>query len=182
MQWKLVSKELSELFEHPHNPRYISKTDYSNLKESIEKFGLSEKLVINTDNTIIGGHQRKKVLEDIGIKKVDCWIPDRTLAEEEVNELNVRFNRNQGQWDWDALANFWEPTGLCQWGFSEKELEGSLKENPAQSEEKKRCSISFSFESSEDLVKFIDELGSVADLRYTATLCNGKATVRGLGD
>ena len=97
MQWKLVCKELSELHEHPHNPRYISKADYAQLKESIEKFGLSEKLVINTDNMIIGGHQRKKVLEDLGIKRVDCWVPDRALSDEEVYELNVRFNRNHGQ-------------------------------------------------------------------------------------
>ncbi len=131
-----MCKELSELHEHPHNPRYISKADYAQLKESIEKFGLSEKLVINTDNTIIGGHQRKKVLEDLGIKKVDCWVPDRALTETEVYELNVRFNRNHGQWDWDILANFFEPSDLTEWGFKEEELDVDLASvNPEETEQ-----------------------------------------------
>lgn len=183
MQWKLVSKELSELHEHPHNPRCMSEIEYNHLKDSIQKFGLSEKLVINTDNTIIGGHQRKKVLEDLGIKKVDCWVPDTTLTESELYELNVRFNRNHGQWDWDILANFWEPTDLCDWGFTEKELEGLVKEDPQPPpEKKKQCSIEFSFNCSDDLVKFIEELGSAEHLQSTAILCNGKSTIRGLED
>jgi ParB-like chromosome segregation protein Spo0J len=34
----------------------------------METFGIAEKPVVNTDNTIIGGHQRLKILKKMGYK------------------------------------------------------------------------------------------------------------------
>jgi DNA modification methylase len=45
------------------------------------------------------------------------------LTPEKEKELNIRLNKNTGQWDWDALANHFDVGELTEWGFSEDELQ-----------------------------------------------------------
>jgi hypothetical protein len=123
IKWSLTLKKVSDLKEHPNNPRKLTDAQYTQIKQSLEKFGIVEKPVINTDGIIIGGHQRLKILRNLGIKTIECWIPSRLLTSSEVNELNIRLNKNCGDWDWDILANQWEVTDLITWGFSLEELQ-----------------------------------------------------------
>lgn len=116
--WHLEKRKLSDLTDHPRNPRKLDKNDAKQLKESLEKFGVIDKPVITTTNMIIGGHQRKQILKKLAIKEVECWVPDRELTDKEVDELNIRLNKNIGCFDWDKLANEWEITDLLDWGFS----------------------------------------------------------------
>jgi len=44
------------------------------------------------------------------------------LSEKEVEELNIRLNKNTGSWDFDILANEFELPDLFEWGFSESNL------------------------------------------------------------
>jgi ParB-like chromosome segregation protein Spo0J len=126
MEWHTEKRKLSELIEWEKNPRQLSKHDSEHIKKSLEKFGVADPLVINTDNLIIGGHQRKKILRLINDPdyEVDVRVPDRLLTDEEVAELNIRLNKNSGAWDWDTLANEFEVLDLIEWGFSEEELTG----------------------------------------------------------
>ena len=99
----------------------------ADLHKSIDKFGLAEPIVINTDGVVIGGHARLLALKEKGTKEFDCYIPDRKLTEKELQELNVRLNKNiAGEFDFDILANEFELTDLLDWGFEEKELDLSL--------------------------------------------------------
>lgn len=123
IKWKLEKRKLSSLKKYPKNPRFISKEDFSHLQKSIGKFGLIDKPIVNTDNTIIGGHQRIQVLQKQGIKEVECWVPDRELDEKEVEELNIRHNKNTGEFDFDILANQFEVEDLIGWGFTEDDLQ-----------------------------------------------------------
>ena len=120
--WKLEKRLLTDLKDHPRNPRKMSKTDAEQLKKSIQKYGIIDKLIITTDNLIIGGHQRKRIYRSLGIKEVDCWVPSRVLQEAEVDELNIRLNRNHGAFDFDILANSWELNDLVDWGFDPSEF------------------------------------------------------------
>jgi len=54
---------------------------------------------------------------------VECWYPSRLLTDKEVEELNIRLNKNTGNWDFDALANGFEVPDLLEWGFDERELQ-----------------------------------------------------------
>ncbi len=92
------------------------------MQKSIEKFGLIDKPILNTDNTIIGGHQRVEILKQMGVEDVECYVPDRSINAKDVSELCVRLNRNIGEWDWDILANEWQSEDLIDWGFTEEEL------------------------------------------------------------
>ncbi len=113
--------------EWEKNPRQLSKHDAEHLKKSLDGFGVADPLIINTDNRIIGGHMRRRVLLQNGAKPtdlVDVRVPSRPLTEREAEELGIRLNRNSGDWDFDALANGFEMDDLIEWGFSEKELTG----------------------------------------------------------
>ena len=118
IEWHIEKRKISELKDYEKNPRRISKEQAEHLKASLEKFGLIDKPIINTDNTIIGGHQRKNTLKKMGIHEVECNVPSRTLSEREIEELNVRLNRNQGEFDYDILANSFEVPDLVDYGFS----------------------------------------------------------------
>jgi len=122
--WQLKTYKLADLTDYFKNPRHITETEFKQLKKSLDTFGLIDKPIINADaaNTIIGGHQRKHVLEANGETECECWVPDRELTEREVEELNIRLNKNTGDWDFDVLANEWNQEDLLDWGFSEFEL------------------------------------------------------------
>lgn len=122
MKWTLEKRRIKDLKPYPRNPRQLSKKQAAHLQESLDKFGLCEPIVINQDNLIIGGHQRIRTLKKLEHKEVDCYVPDRQLTEQEVDELCIRLNQNVGSWDWDLLANEWEITDLLNWGFDQEEL------------------------------------------------------------
>jgi len=119
---------IDELTDYYKNPRSLSDKEFKQLKTSLDKFGMIDKPIVNADSlhTIIGGHQRKHVLEASGVKEIECWIPDRELSDKEVEELNIRLNKNTGAWDFDTLANEFELDDLLDWGFDKGELDLDL--------------------------------------------------------
>lgn len=133
--WHLETRKLSDLKAHMRNPRYLSKKEAKQLKKSLSKFGMIDKPVISHDNEIIGGHQRIALLDDMGIDEVECWVSDdeTPLTSLEIDELNIRLNKNQGDWDWDILANEWDENALIEWGFEESDFEEKAsKKNKSQ--------------------------------------------------
>jgi DNA modification methylase len=123
IEWHIEQRNLSELKNYSKNPRKISKEQTEHLKKSISKFGLIDKPFINTDNVIIGGHQRVQVLKKMGKKNIEVYVPNVTLDEKEMEELNVRHNKNTGEWDFDILADEFETADLIEWGFTPEELQ-----------------------------------------------------------
>lgn len=126
---------------------FTSKDQSRLLEEMIDKFGLIDKPIVNIDFTIIGGHQRIKILKKMKAKWIECWVPDRVLTEEEVNRLCIGLNRNQGEFDYEILGNAFEVIDLLSWGFKESDLfeeiagmEKDLKgEGEKKGKKKKEC-------------------------------------------
>lgn len=116
--WHIETRKISELKDYEKNPRKLSPQAAEHLKQSLERFGLIDKPIINLDNTIIGGHQRKKTLKKMGIKQVEVNVPDRQLTDQEVEELNIRLNRNTGEWNFKCLEEDWNMNDLLTWGFN----------------------------------------------------------------
>lgn len=121
MEWKNEKRLISELKEYPNNPRIATKEMNKNLSESISKFNVSDPLIINTNNEVIGGNFRLFILKQKNIKEVDVRVPDKELTREESDELNIRLNKNTGEWNFDLLANF-DNKMLLDVGFTTKEL------------------------------------------------------------
>jgi len=126
ISWSLKTYDINSLTDYAKNPRSLTRAQFAHLQTSLHKFGLIDKPIVNLDqaNTVIGGHQRLHVMRSEGVKSVECWTPDRLLTEREVEELNIRLNKNTGSWDFDVLANEWELDDLLDWGFQENELLG----------------------------------------------------------
>ena len=116
---------INDLVFAEYNPRQLTKEQYKNLKDSIKRFGLVDPVIINKnkdrENIVIGGHQRLKIAKDLNIEKIPCVELDLTIDQEK--ELNVRLNKNTGEWDWDALGNYFDVESLIDWGFTNEELQ-----------------------------------------------------------
>jgi len=122
IEWHIETRRISTLTPYHKNPRKLTQKQSEDIQKSIEKFGLTDKPLVQPDGTIIGGHQRIKVLKKMGYKEIPCLIPERPLDDKEIEEAVIRHNKNTGEWDWDILANQWELPDLINWGFDEKDL------------------------------------------------------------
>jgi DNA modification methylase len=119
--WTAGVREVKDLLAWKENPRKISKVGMEKLKEKIIQSGFHSVIVIDTDNTIISGNQRKTALLQLGIKQVNVLIPDRKLSDEERSKIAIESNINDGEWDFEKLKSF--DLELLQFaGFDEKEL------------------------------------------------------------
>ena len=103
----LIEKMKTEnLLPADYNPRKDLKPgdeEYKKLKRSIEQFGYVEPVIWNrTTGRVVGGHQRLKVLIDMGINEVDCVVVE--MDENKEKALNVALNKISGEWDKDKLA------------------------------------------------------------------------------
>ena len=102
----IEKKNTVDLLPADYNPRKDLKpgdAEYEKLKRSIEQFGYVEPVIWNkTTGRVVGGHQRLKVLIDMGMTEVDCVVVE--LSEEKEKALNVALNKISGDWDKDKLA------------------------------------------------------------------------------
>lgn len=104
---QIEKKPVDELKAAEYNPRKNLKpgdAEYEKLKRSIEEFGYVEPVIWNKrTGTVVGGHQRVKVMRDLGYEEVDCVVVD--LDEKKEKALNVALNKISGEWDNTLLAN-----------------------------------------------------------------------------
>ena len=118
---KIVKKKIKDLIPADYNPRTLSDQQFSDLKRSFENLGTLEPAVININpdrkNIIISGHQRLKVAESLGMSSYPCVEVDFDIDKEK--EANIRMNKNTGEWDMDALENFFDISDLNEWGFDD---------------------------------------------------------------
>ena len=123
MKWTNERRTVSELEDYPNNPRTLDRKGLEDLRRSIESVGYVEPIAINTDGTILSGHARKRVLEELEIAEVDVRVPERMLTDPECREVVIRLNKNvAGIWDMEALTSDFEVDELKDWGFTDFEL------------------------------------------------------------
>lgn len=110
---------VNELVPCEYNPRVLTEKQFDELKASFKKFNYVELCVINTDNTILAGHQRIKVMFDLGWKdkEIEVRVPNQFLTKEDFDEYLLRSNKNGGDFDFDVLANCFELDKLYEIGF-----------------------------------------------------------------
>jgi len=107
---QFTKRKLADLLPSSYNPRQDLKPDdprYQALAKSLDEFGLVQPLVWNErTKTLIGGHQRLKVLQARGETHTDVVVVD--LAPEKEKALNLALNKVSGGWDRDKLAGLLE--------------------------------------------------------------------------
>jgi hypothetical protein len=124
LEWHTEKRKIKELVPTKNNPRQMTDKQRSKLEESLKKFNLVEIPAINTDNKIIAGHQRLKILQILGRgeEEIEVRVPNRKLSKKEHEEYMIRSNKNTGDWDFDALANEFEIDFLEDVGFENLEM------------------------------------------------------------
>jgi len=154
INWESKEFAIGLLCPLEKNPRTLSKDQYANLKKSLEKFGLTNKPIVTQDYQIISGHQRVKIMHDLGHDIIECLVPSRELTEKEIEELNIRMNKNTGGWDFDILANVWDEEELIEYGFTEKDLgldPESLLNEALEEDKPKHAIVTLKIENMSDL-------------------------------
>lgn len=99
-RWKIANLRPAE-----YNPRKHLRPgdeEYERLKRSIQTFGYVDPIIINADGTVIGGHQRLFVLQDLGYHEADVAVVNMSKQDEKA--LNIALNKISGEWDEEKLA------------------------------------------------------------------------------
>lgn len=104
MEWRRIP--IGDLRPASYNPRKKLKPEdkeYQKIKNSITEFGYVEPVIVNSDMTIIGGHQRVTVLTDLGYEEIDCIVID--IDKQKEKALNIALNKITGEWNKELLAD-----------------------------------------------------------------------------
>lgn len=120
----IIHTPITKLNPAIYNPRKWNDHAKAQLKQSIQKFGFIDPVIVNSapkrKNIIIGGHFRYSIAKELGFTEVPVIyvnIPD--IQKEQ--ELNLRLNRNTGEWDFEVLKEF-DIDLLLDVGFDDYDL------------------------------------------------------------
>lgn len=119
LEWHNEKRKVKDLIPFEYNPRILTEDKKQKLIKSLEKFNLAEVPAINTNNKIIAGHQRVKILLHLnrGEEVIDVRVPNRELTEEEFKEYNITSNVPAGFWDVDVLEEHFADIDLESLGL-----------------------------------------------------------------
>lgn len=120
---KIVEIPIKQLRVAEYNPRRLSEKAEADLTESIKRYGCVDPIIVNhhpdRELVVVGGHQRLKVLQKLGYETAPTVAVNLTLNKEK--ELNLRLNKNTGEFDLDLLRNF-DMDLLLDVGFDDGDL------------------------------------------------------------
>jgi hypothetical protein len=130
IKWTEKTVKVSALKPFERNPRRISEEAFSRLKRSLEESGYHQRIIATKDLRIIGGHQRKRALHELGIKQIAVLVPDQDLTDEQFRRLLIQDNLPFGEWDFELLSADFSIEELTDFGMPEKWLGLGEEEQP----------------------------------------------------
>jgi hypothetical protein len=114
---------------------------------------------------VLGGNMRLKACLEAGLKEV--WIDQANWTEEQKQEFIIKDNVGFGEWDWEILANEWEPDLLDKWGLDLPDMfEEPSAEDLIGEEKNKPATMKITFESPEQLQKAEIDIQEILDRKY----------------
>lgn len=207
---KTATMKLSEIIPAEYNPRKKLKpgdVEYEALKNSLERFGVAEPLIVNeTTGKLVSGHQRLNVLLEMGAEVVEVVLVE--LDEEQEKLLNIAMNKIEGDWDYKKLKAIFSEISdddIKFTGFSEEELQNFFEDEDAEPDfgdddkddggegdndpengkdgeeiapKQKEFNIFLSFPTKEQAEKWLKDRG--VELEYTGTARNITIRMEGL--
>lgn len=127
--------KLRDIHPAAYNPRVTLKPgdkEYEALKNSLERFGVAEPLIVNkTTGNLVSGHQRLNVLKASGVEEVEVVLVE--LDEDNEKLLNIALNKIDGEWDYKKLEAMFEeidPDDIKFTGFDTEELQNLFDSSP----------------------------------------------------
>jgi len=126
-----INKKLVDcLVTAQYNPRedlQPGDVEYERLKKAIIEFDYIDPIIWNErTGRVVGGHQRLKILRELGYTEIDVSVVD--LPEDKEKALNIALNKTGGDWDLPKLKDLLEELDTGDFdieitGFGEDEIE-----------------------------------------------------------
>jgi hypothetical protein len=158
-----------DIIPNTENPRIIKDDKFKKLVQSIKDFPEMleiRPIVVNNEMMILGGNMRLKAIQEIGIKEVPI-IKAENLTEQQQREFLIKDNVGFGEWDWDALANDWNPEELNEWGLDVPLfLDEPTGDDLVDDEKNKPATMKITFESPEQLQKAEIDIQELLDRKF----------------
>ena len=127
--------KISAIKANSKNPRVIKDDKFKKLVQSIREFPdmLNKRpLICFTDvdgkYVVLGGNMRLKAAQEIGLKQMPIILAD-DWTKEQKDEFLIKDNVGFGEWDWDQLANEWDPEKLNEWNVGVWQSDNLSNEN-----------------------------------------------------
>jgi DNA modification methylase len=125
---------IASIKPNPDNPRFVKDSKFKKLVKSIKEFPeMLEKrpIIVDENMVVLGGNMRLKACKSAGLFEV--WIDEATgWSDEKKKEFIIKDNVGFGEWDWDILANEWNPNELEDWGL---DLPDMFEDDPEAEED-----------------------------------------------
>lgn len=131
LEWIETEIAIRDLKEIRNNPRIMTENQFDALVQSLRQDGYHQRILIDQNNRIVGGHARKRALREAGYslkQTIKVLKASRKLTKEEFRRIAIRDNLQYGDWDVDLLANEFELDELMEWGMPEDLLAGMVGE------------------------------------------------------
>jgi ParB-like chromosome segregation protein Spo0J len=129
----------NKLRTSPSNPRAIRENKMEQLMRSIAEdpeLMQARPLIVNERMEVLAGNQRLRACVALGWAEVPCVVVD--WDEQKQKRVMVKDNVSAGEWDWDTLANEWEPEELQEWGL-DIPFESEPQDEPKEPKQCKHC-------------------------------------------
>jgi ParB-like chromosome segregation protein Spo0J len=158
-----------DIIPNENNPRILKDDKFKKLVQSIKDFPEMleiRPIVVNNEMMILGGNMRLKAIQEIGLKEVPI-IKAENLTEQQQREFLIKDNVGFGEWDWDALANDWNPEELNEWGLDVPLMLDSVEPDDLTEESKNNPPmIKITLESVEQLQQAEIDIQELIDRKY----------------
>ena len=101
---KIEQWPIEKVTPYENNPRVIGDNAVAKVRESIERYGWQQPIVVDPEGVVVVGHTRLRAAQEMGLKQVPVHVTD--LPAEKIDAYRLVDNRTgeMGKWDTDALA------------------------------------------------------------------------------
>lgn len=162
---EVVFRNINDIFELPNNPRTISDKQFEILVESIianpEFFYARPILLSNRTGELVAfaGNKRLAASYKAGLRSVPTILFEGLTVEKE-HELVIRDNIQNGEWDKEALIEFWSHMPLIDLGLDiELAVDPLDSEMPEmQSHIPSDYSVTVYFKSHDEQQEFLEKM------------------------
>ena len=124
---------------HGKSRKKNSKNFVSLIKENKEYFE-ARPIICNTDLVVYAGNQRLKAAKKLGMKKVPVFVMN--LPDNKMQEIMIRDNVNNGEWDAEALVEF-DLDSLVEYGinFTDSVMNDLIPESEEKTTKEKKSKV-----------------------------------------
>lgn len=123
----------------PKNPRFIRDDNFRRLCRSIEQdpemTELRELLVYPLQDdkgsyVVIAGNMRLRAMRENGVLQCPCKVIKADATAAQLRAYAAKDNVNYGKWDFDIMANEWDPDDVAAAGIDIPDIDYDTGEKP----------------------------------------------------